>query len=162
VNVKEHAAKAPPGDAAETRPILSQEQFSEAVTEIKASEFMLRVAARELMAGVPITQSQLAAIMGISQPSVSHMLGTRTYGLTVAEVMWIELACGAKPGTLCMMAGLFYDPASAFLPDRPEPPSLEQQVYDIPGITTQAAEAIVAAITAVRAEVLRNQKRRPS
>jgi hypothetical protein len=156
VNVAEKVAKSPPEKAAETKQILSQEQFSEAVTDIKASDFMLRVAARELMAGVPITQSQLAAIMGISQPSVSHMLGTRTYGLTVAEVMWIELACGARPGTLPMMAGLFYDP------DRPEPPSLEQQVYDIPGITAQAAEALVAAITAVRAEVLRNQKRRSS
>ncbi len=112
------------------------------------TDAQLRAAARGLMTEKGVSQAALADAMGISQSSVSHMLSDRSYGLTAAEVSFIELKCHTEDGTLYRSIGLVYER------------SLEQQIYEIPGITNQAAEVIVAAIQAVRADVLR-QGRQP-
>jgi hypothetical protein len=109
-------------------------------------ENQLREAARGLMAQARLSQKVLAQNMEISQSSVSHMLSDRSYGLTSTEVSMIEATCQVPQGTLYRAVGFV------------EELSLERQVYDIPGITHQAAEAIVGAIQAVRADVLRIKK----
>jgi hypothetical protein len=114
------------------------------VAELKESQ--LRAAARGLMAQSRLSQKVLAGNMETSQSSVSHMLTDRSYGLTSTEVSMIEATCQVPQGTLYRAVG--------FVEERP----LERQIYDIPGITHQAAEAIVAAIQAVRADVLRTER----
>jgi hypothetical protein len=114
---------------------------------VEALESRLRAAARGLMAEAGLSQTVLARTMEISQSSVSHMLTDRSYGLTASEVSLIEMICRVPVGTLYRHVGLIeYEP-------------LEKQIYDIPGITNQAAEAIVAAIQAVKANALRQEGR---
>jgi hypothetical protein len=130
------------------------------IARVDRAEAALRVAAKELMSQAAVTQAGLAEAMGVSQPAVSHMLGNRTYGLTVSEIIWIETVCRASPGTIYMMSGVFYDataPGGSRVtpPPPPPPPSLEEQIYGFPGIAPQAADAIVAAIQAVRANAAR-------
>ena len=98
------------------------------------------------MAQVRLSQKVLAQNMEMSQSSVSHMLTDCSYGLTSTEVSMIEATCKVPMGTLYRAVG--------FVEEKP----VEQQIYDIPGITHQAAEAIVAAIQAVRADVLRQER----
>jgi hypothetical protein len=113
-------------------------------------EDQLRAAARGFMAQARLSQKVLAETMETSQSTVSHMLTDRTYGLTSTEVSIIEAVCQVPQGTLYRAVG--------FVEEQP----LERQVYDIPGISHQAAEAIVAAIQAVKADVLRQERTRQS
>jgi predicted transcriptional regulator len=98
------------------------------------------------MAEAGLSQAALARTMEVSQSSVSHMLTDRSYGLTCSEVSFIEAICRVPGGTLYRNLGIL------------EQEPLEKQVYDIEGINHQAAEAIVAAIQAVRADVLRRTR----
>jgi transcriptional regulator with XRE-family HTH domain len=98
----------------------------------------LRSEVRALLARASISQRQLAEGLGMSQSSVSHMLTDRAAGLSAVEILRIEELCQVRPGTLYRAAGLIVEP------------SLEEQVYEIPGITDQTAEAIVAAVQAAR------------
>jgi predicted XRE-type DNA-binding protein len=126
------------------RPRQASEEFREAV---EAVETKLRNSARGLLAEHGVSQAVLAVALEISQSSVSHMLTDRTYGLTTTELRMIEALCKVEFGTLYRLVGLI------------EAPSVERQVYDIPGITAQSAEAIVAAIQAVKANTLRQAGR---
>jgi hypothetical protein len=82
------------------------------------------------------------------------MLGARTYGLTISEILWIEAVCQARPGTLLMMAAVFYD-AAAVAEAAARERSLEQQIYEIPGILTEEADVIVAGLGAARMSIQR-------
>jgi hypothetical protein len=107
------------------------------------------------MAQSGLSQAALARTMEISQSSVSHMLTDRSYGLTCSEVSFIEAICQVPGGTLYSQVGLIDN----------KPLDVERLVYDIPGINHQGAAAIVAAIQAVRADILRHEKQqtgRPS
>jgi hypothetical protein len=95
------------------------------------------------------TQTWLSDRLGVSQPTVSHMLSTRSYGLTVGEIVAIEHVCHVPAGSLLHQLADQFGTGSA--------PSLEEQVYAIEGITNQAAAAIVGAIAAVRSDVLRRR-----
>ena len=108
----------------------------------------LRAIARGLLAQANVSQRRLAEFMGVSQSSVSHMLTDRSYGLTTTEVYFIELLAQVAAGTIYRQLGFV------------QVATLEQQIYEIPGINEQAAEAIVAAIQAVKANALR-QERQP-
>ena len=98
----------------------------------------LRAEVRALLARANVSQRQLAKSLGVSQSSVSHMLADRTAGLSAVEIRHIEELCQVRPGTLYRAAGLIVEPA------------LEEQIFEIPGITDQTADAIVAAIQTVR------------
>ena len=95
------------------------------------------------MSQAKVSQAVLAHGLEVSQSSVSHMLTDRSYGLTCTEVSLIEKLCRVPGGTLYRQIGLM------------ETPSVEKQIYDIPGIEPQAAEALVAAVQAVKANILR-------
>jgi hypothetical protein len=126
-------------------------EYSSPVTEfrqvIENLEVRLRGAARGLLAEAGVSQQTLARTMEVSQSTVSHMLTDRSYGLTASEVSLIEMICSVPVGTLYRHVGLI------------ENESLEKQVYDIPGITHMAAEAIVGSIQAVKADILRTERR---
>ena len=125
-------------------------EYSGSVSDFRKTvenvEARIRGGAKGLLAEAGISQTALAQEMEGSQSTVSHMLTDRSYGLTTTEVCFIEALCQVPSGTLYRYAGLIAHE------------SLEKQVYDIPGITQQAAEALVAAIQAVRANALRMEK----
>jgi hypothetical protein len=126
-------------------------EYSASVTNflqvVENLEARLRGAARGLLAEAGVSQLTLARTMEVSQSTVSHMLTDRSYGLTASEVSLIEMVCQVPVGTLYRHVGLIeYEP-------------LEKQIYDIPGITHQAAEAVVSAIQAIKADVLRQGRR---
>jgi transcriptional regulator with XRE-family HTH domain len=110
---------------------------------IEGMETLIRTRAKGLLAGAGVSQSKLAAMLGVSQSSVSHMLTNRAYGLTATEVNLIELACKVPDGTIYRSAGLVVDP------------QIEDLVWELPGITEQTARALLAAIAAVRADAAR-------
>jgi hypothetical protein len=110
---------------------------------VNSADDVVRNVARGLLAEAHVSQALLASMLQTSQSSVSHMLRDRSYGLTGSEVFMIEKACGVRPGTIWRRVAYTDDPTA------------EALVREIPGIDEQAAEAIVAAIQAVRADVLR-------
>jgi hypothetical protein len=114
-------------------------------TPVVAADDVVRNIARGLLAENRVSQATLATLLHTSQSSVSNMLSNRSYGLTGTEVFVIEQACHVRPGTIWRRIRYTDDP------------SAEQQVREIPGITDQAAEALIAAIQAVRAHVLRER-----
>jgi transcriptional regulator with XRE-family HTH domain len=105
----------------------------------------LRAEARGMLARAGISQRQLAERLGVSKAAVSRMLTDRAAGLSLIEAFHIEVICGVKRGTLARQAGLISEP------------SLVEQVYAIPGIRTQTAETIAAAIGAAIANTLRKE-----
>ena len=110
---------------------------------IENMETLIRTRARGLLAAMGISQSKLAGMLGVSQSSVSHMLTNRAYGLTATEVSMIELACKVPAGTIYRSAGLIDDP------------QIEDLVWELPGITEEAARILLACIAAVRADAAR-------
>lgn len=106
-------------------------------------EEKLRAQVRAELAGAGVSQRQLADALGTSQSAVSHMLSDRATGLTVVEVFNIETACDLRPGTISRRAGLALEP------------TIEQLVYELPGVDAQAAEVILGGVSAARASALR-------
>lgn len=131
---------APPRHAG---PVGSPDRSPSLQAVIATVEDQLRAGARYLMSQAKVSQAVLAHGLEVSQSSVSHMLTDRSYGLTCTEVSLIEKLCRVPGGTLYRQIGLM------------ETPSVEKQIYDIPGIEPQAAEALVAAVQAVKANILR-------
>jgi hypothetical protein len=110
---------------------------------MKDIENKVRFAARGVLAQGGVSQVVLAKAMEVSQSTVSHMLTNRGYGLTTSEISFIEALSRVPQGTIYRSLGFV------------DMPSLEAQIYDIPGITHQTAEALVAAIHAAKASGLR-------
>ena len=91
------------------------------------------------MAKHHVSQRDLARGLGVSQSSVSHMLSDRAAGLSALEIFHIERLCRVpRLGLLFRQAGLI------------EEPTAEELITEIPGISDQTAEAVVAAIQTVR------------
>jgi hypothetical protein len=112
-------------------------------TQVTSADDVVRNVARGILAEAHVSQATLASYLQVSQSSVSHMLKDRSYGLTGSEVFLIEKACAVRPGTIWRRVGFTDDPTA------------EQLVREVPGITDQTAEAIVAAIQAARAHAIR-------
>lgn len=114
---------------------------------VKDFDDRVRDVARGILASARISQATLAAALEVSQSSVSHMLTDRSYGLTTGEIGMIEILAKVPAGTIYRQLGFL------------DEPTLEQRVYDIPGIDEQAAEVVVAAIQAIKANVMRRTAR---
>ena len=68
-------------------------------------------AARDLIAEHGVTQAELGRRLGgMSQSGVSQMLNTRPGGLSVMEMIVIELACDVRVGTVLQRAGVMHQP----------------------------------------------------
>ncbi len=132
-----------PPKAPKLRAVDPPEEITPLRDSMRDFDERVRDSVRGLLAQSRMSQATLAKALEVSQSSVSHMLSDRTYGLSVGEIGMIEILCKVPAGTIYRQLG-FLD----------EPP-LEQRVYDIPGIDEQAAEALVAAIQAVKANAMR-------
>jgi hypothetical protein len=76
------------------------------------------------------------------------MLTDRESEMTPRELFWIETLCKVRRrGQILRAAGYI------------EEPTVEDLIYEIPGITAQTAEALAAAVFAVRANILRERGR---
>lgn len=98
----------------------------------------VRQTVRQLLAGAQITQTTLGKALGYSQPSVSHMLGDRTYEPTPTEIYRIEQLVQVPIGTVYRLCGLCHDR------------NVEELIYGDPSIDPAAADLILGAIVQAR------------
>ena len=116
------------------------------LSEAEGFESAIRTAAKFLLASSRVPQARVAELLGVSQSSISHALSDRSYGLTTTEVWAIEALTEAR-------RGMVYELARYVVPR-----SVEESLADVPGMTPEAFEPIVAAIHAVESRASREKE----